>query len=138
MLYKLIRAAVDNAGERNEVVVDTGNFPTDRFVVEGIAAERGLVLRWIDPDPIAGVGVDDVRAVLGPRTALVLLSHVAFRSGEVADLPTSTAAAHEAGALVLWDLCHSAGALDVQLDYPGVGLAVGRREDSRVGQAGVR
>ncbi|HEY9564330.1 MAG TPA: aminotransferase class V-fold PLP-dependent enzyme [Nocardioides sp.] len=125
MLYKLIRAAVDNAGERNEVVVDTGNFPTDRFVVEGIAAERGLVLRWIDPDPIAGVGVDDVRAVLGPRTALVLLSHVAFRSGAVADLPTITAAAHEAGALVLWDLCHSAGALDVQLDSAGVDLAVG-------------
>ncbi|NYG60407.1 kynureninase [Nocardioides daedukensis] len=125
MLYKLIRAAVDNAAERNEIVVDTGNFPTDRFVVEGIAAERGLVLRWIDPDPVAGVGVDDVRAVLGPRTGLVLLSHVAFRSGAVADLPTITAAAHEAGALVLWDLCHSAGALDVQLDAAGADLAVG-------------
>ncbi|NYJ01408.1 kynureninase [Nocardioides thalensis] len=125
LLYKLVRAAVDARPGRGEIVVDTGNFPTDRFVAEGVAAERGLTLRWIDPDPLAGVTVDDVRAVVGPGTALVLLSHVAYRSGAIADLRAITDVVHEAGALVLWDLCHSVGALELGLDDDGVDLAVG-------------
>ena len=91
LLYKLVRAAVDAQAEaepgRTEIVVDTDNFPTDRFVVEGIAAERGLELRWITPEPDAGVTADQVRAAVSDRTALVLLSHVAYRSGQIADLP---------------------------------------------------
>src|SRR3546814_14930101 len=114
---------MDGGGE--EVEGTTNNSPTVRIGVEGSAACGGLAVKWSDPEPIAGGGVDDGRAVRGPRTALVVLSRVAFRSGAVADLPTITAAAHEAGALVLWDLCHSAGALDVQLDSAGVDLAVG-------------
>lgn len=126
LLYKLVRAAVDAAPEgRDEIVADTENFPTDRFVVEGIAAERGMRVVWIEPDPALGVTVDEVRAVVGERTALVLLSHIAYKSAYIADLPGITKVVHEAGAKVLWDLCHSAGAVRVDLDAAGVDLAVG-------------
>jgi Kynureninase len=125
LLYKLARAAVTLREGRDEVVVDSDNFPTDRFVLEGIAAERGLTLRWITPDPALGVTPEQVAEVVGERTALVVLSHVAYRSGYVADVPAITALAHRAGALVLWDLCHSAGVLPVSLDAWGVDLAVG-------------
>ena len=126
LLYKLLRAGVDAAGEgRDEIVADTENFPTDRFLVDSIAAERGLAVRWIEPDPALGVTVDHVREAVGPRTALVLLSHVAYKSAYLADLPAITRAVHDAGALVLWDLCHSAGAVPIDLDAAHVDLAVG-------------
>lgn len=126
LLYKLLRAAVDAAGpERNEIVLDTENFPTDRYVAQGIAAETGARLTWIDPVPEAGVTPEQVAAVVGPRTGVVLLSHVAYKSAWLADLPTITRIAHDAGALVLWDLCHSAGVVPIGLDEHGVDLAVG-------------
>jgi kynureninase len=124
-LYKLIRAALAARPGRRTIVVDRGNFPTDRYVAQGIAAECGASLVWLDPDPASGVSVDDVRAVLTDDTAVVVLSHVAYRSGYVADVPGITAAAHEAGALVVWDLCHSVGALPIRLDEWGVDLATG-------------
>ncbi|GAB4084891.1 aminotransferase class V-fold PLP-dependent enzyme [Myceligenerans cantabricum] len=125
MLYKLARAAVGARPGRDEIVADTENFPTDRFVLEGIAAERGMTVRWIEPDPARGVTVDDAAAAVSERTALVLLSHVAFKSAYVADMPAITRVAHDAGALVLWDLCHSAGSVPVELDACGADLAVG-------------
>jgi kynureninase len=125
LLYKLVRAAVDARPDRTELVCDRDNFPTDRFVLDGVAAERGLRLRWIDVAPSAGVTPADVRASVGADTALVVLSHVAFRSGWLADLPEITAIAHERGALVLWDLCHSVGVVPTELDAWGVDLAVG-------------
>ncbi len=126
LLYKLLRAAVAAApAERTEIVLDTGNFPTDRYVAEGVAAETGSTLVWVQPDPAGGVTPEQVAEVVGERTALVLLSHVAYTSAWVADLPAITAIAHDAGALVLWDLCHSAGALPVDLDAHDVDLAVG-------------
>ncbi|ASN53696.1 kynureninase [Sinomonas sp. R1AF57] len=126
MIYKLVRAALDAAGRgRDELVIDRENFPTDRFLVEGIAAERGSTLRWVTPDPATGVTAADVEAALSPRTAVVLLSHIAYRSGYVADAPAITDAVHRAGALVVWDLCHSAGSVPVELDAWGVDLAVG-------------
>lgn len=128
-LYKLMRAAVDHAVRtdpaRSEIVIDTDNFPTDRYVAEGIAAERGLSLRWIEVDTSAGVSADQLRDVVGERTALVVLNHVAYRSAWLADASELTRIAHDAGALVLWDLCHSAGAVPVQLDDWDVDLAVG-------------
>lgn len=127
VLYKLIRAALAaiNDPDRTEVVLDTENFPTDRYLVEGIAREEGLTLRWIQPDPAGGVTVDQVRQAAGLRTAVVLLSQVAYRSAHLADLPAITAAVHDAGALVVWDLCHSAGSVEIGLDDAGVDFAAG-------------
>jgi len=125
MLYKLIRAAVDARPERAEIIADTENFPTDRFILASVAAETGRTIRWIEPDPATGVQPAEVEALLDERTALVVLSHVAYKSAYVADLPEITAAAHRAGALVLWDLCHSAGVLEMDLDASDVDLAVG-------------
>ncbi|MGN7797461.1 kynureninase [Leifsonia sp. 22587] len=125
LLYKLARAAVDALPERSEIVLDTDNFPTDRYLLDGIARERGLSLVWIEADTEAGVTPEQVAAAVGPRTALVVLSHVAYRSGFLADLPAITRIVHDAGALVLWDLCHSAGSVPVELDAADVDLAVG-------------
>lgn len=125
LLYKLARAAVDARGARRTVVIDADNFPTDRYLLEGIAAERGLRLAAIDTDRDAGVTASQVEAVAGDDTALVVLSHVAYRSGWIADVAAITEACHRAGALVLWDLSHSVGAVPIHLDAWGVDLAVG-------------
>ncbi|GAB2688342.1 kynureninase [Thalassiella azotivora] len=129
MLYKLARAAVDAAvaadPQRREVVLDTDNFPTDRYVLEGIAAERGLTLRWVETDPAAGIEPEQVERVVGDGTALVVLSHVAYRSGHLADARVITRIAHAAGALVLWDCSHSVGSVPIHLDEWDVDLAVG-------------
>jgi kynureninase len=125
LLYKLIRAAVGARPGRDEVIVDRGNFPTDRFVVAGIAAECGLSVRYLDAPHDAGVRPADVAAAVGERTALVVLSQVAYRSGFLADMAAITGATHDAGALILWDLCHSVGALPVELDACDVDLAAG-------------
>jgi len=117
-LYKLASAALDRAGGRTEIVIARDEFPTDRYVLEGLAEARGLGLRWIE-------SADEVVSALGPKTALVVLSHVNYRSAVVAPLDEITALAHDAGALVLWDLCHSAGVLPVGLDAAGADLAVG-------------
>ena len=123
LLYKLIRAAADHQVRtdpaRTEIVIDRDNFPTDRYVVEGIAAERGLTVRWIEVDPAAGVSVDQVRAAVGPATGVVVLSQVAYRSSHVADATAITDAVHDAGGLVVWDLSHSAGAVVVGRDPGG-------------------
>lgn len=128
-LYKLMRAAVDHAVRtdpaRTEIVIDTDNFPTDRYVAEGIAAERGLTLRWIEVDTSEGVTADQLREALSERTALVVLNHVAYRSAWLADVRELTRISHDAGALVLWDLCHSAGSVPVALDEWDADLAVG-------------
>ncbi|GAB3299649.1 kynureninase [Parasphingorhabdus pacifica] len=125
LLYKLVRAAVSARPGRREIVLDTDNFPTDRYVVEGVAEECGLDLRWITTDPACGVTEQQVAEVLCPDTALVVLSHVAYRSGFVADAEAITEIAHRDGALVLWDLCHSAGSVPVRLDAWNADFAVG-------------
>jgi kynureninase len=125
MLYKWIRAALASQPDRDEIVVDVGNFPTDRFVVEGIAAECGMRLIWLEADRRGGVTVNDVAEVISSRTALILLSDVAYRSGYLADVAAITKLAHDHDALVLWDVCHSAGVIPRRLDDWRVDLAVG-------------
>jgi kynureninase len=114
--YKLASAALDLRPGRTEIVTDVDNFPTDRYVVEGLAAARGLTVTWLDR-------VDDFAP--GPNTALATFSHVNYRSAEILDMAAVTGAAHAAGALALWDLSHSAGSVPVSLDASGADLAVG-------------
>jgi kynureninase len=95
-------------------------------VLEGIATRRGLELRRMTTDPIEGPTADDVsRQGAAGDVALVSLSHVSYRTGALAGLPAITEAAHEAGALMLWDLSHSAGAVTIGLSESGADLAVG-------------
>jgi kynureninase len=124
-LYKLARAALGARSGRRVIVTDDDNFPTDRYVFEGIAAECGGELRLIRSDLDVGITADSVRAAVDAQTALLSLSHVAYRSGALADMAEITAIGHDAGALVLWDLCHSAGSVPVHLDACGADLAVG-------------
>jgi kynureninase len=124
-LYKLASAAIAARPGRREIVTDQDNFPTDRYVLESLAAEHGLTIRWIKADRSAGPRPADVAALTGPDTALVTFSHVAYRSAFVLDMPAITQVAHGAGALTLWDLCHSVGALPVELDASGADLAIG-------------
>jgi kynureninase len=111
-LFKLCSAALDL--QAGPLVTDRANFPTDRYVLEGLARQRGLELRIVDrvEDALEGA-------------ALVLVSHVDYRTGELADLAALTAAARGHGARVVWDLSHSAGAVPVELGTAGVELAVG-------------
>ncbi|WP_455905465.1 kynureninase [Microbacterium sp.] len=125
LIYKLMRAGATADPSRTELVIEAGNFPTDRFMAEGVAAETGMTVRWIEPDPVLGVQIADVVAAISERTALVSLSHVDYRSGALADMPGITTAVHEVGALMMWDLCHSAGVIPMQLDAWGVDMAVG-------------
>jgi kynureninase len=116
-LFKTVVAAARLRPERRVLVVEPTTFPTDAYVVAGVADLLGLELRWCDPaDPMAAVDED---------VALLSLTHVDFRTGAMFDLPAITAGAHARGALVLWDLCHSAGAVPVDLAAADADLAVG-------------
>ena len=127
-LYKLASAALDARPGRDVVISDRHNFPTDRYILEGLASARGLELKLVEFDELLGPTADQIRAVLeglGERTALVSLSQVDYRSAALADLAAVNEVVHEAGALVLWDLCHSAGAVPIELDASGTDFAVG-------------
>ncbi|WTP58512.1 kynureninase [Streptomyces phaeochromogenes] len=104
-------------GGRDEVLVDATTFPTDGYIAASAARLTGCTLRPVTPDEVPGA--------LSERTAAVLLNHVDYRTGRLHDLPSLTASIQAAGAISVWDLCHSAGALPVGLDEHGVDLAVG-------------
>ncbi len=124
-LYKLAAAALDSLPGRTAVVTDRANFPTDRYLLAGLAASRGLTLRLADFDEVMGPTPEAVGGVVGADTALVLLSHVDYRSGALADMAGISAVVRDAGALTLWDLSHSVGAVPVTLDESRADLAVG-------------
>lgn len=123
--YKVMRAALALVPGRRKIVTDRDNFPTDRYVVESLAGELGLEIVWLETDISGGVTTDDVTAVLDDDVAVVTLSHVAYRSGFIADVAAITAATHAAGGVVVWDLCHSVGSTPVHLDAWNVDFAVG-------------
>jgi kynureninase len=118
-VFKAVVGAVRLCADpsRTDIVVDATTFPTDGYIARSAARMTGKRLVPVDPAQLP--------AALGPRTAVVLLNHVDYRTGRLHDLPSLTAAIHRAGALAVWDLCHSAGALPVGLDAHGVDLAVG-------------
>ena len=120
-LFKLASAVLDT--RPGDVVTDRGNFPTDRYVLDGLARRHGRELRLFDPDPIHGPMPEDVEAACSDGdVALVSLSHVAYRSGALADMEAIGAAT---AAPVLWDVSHSAGAVPIELERRGIELAVG-------------
>jgi kynureninase len=120
-LFKLASAVLDT--RPGDVITDTGNFPTDRYVLEGVARRHGRRLRLFEADPIDGPLPGDVEAACSHgEVALVSLSHVAYRSGALADMEAIGAATE---APVLWDVSHSAGAVPIELERRGVELAVG-------------
>ena len=124
-LYKLAAAALAARPGRQVIVTAADEFPTDRYVLAGLAAERGLTVRQVPADLDRGPFPEDIVAALDHDVALLCLSHVGFRSGALADLPRLTAAAHEVGALTLWDLCHAAGSVPVGLADARADLAAG-------------
>jgi kynureninase len=116
-LFKLLAAAVRAPPDRRTILTQQGNFPTDLYVGEGVAEMLGATLR--------AVRAEEVIAAIGRDTAVVTLTHVDYRSGAVHDMRSVNEAARSAGALVVWDLSHSAGALQLDLDGTGSGLALG-------------
>ncbi len=125
LLHKALHAGAALRPDRDEVLVLGGDFPTDRYVATEVARARGMSLRSVDPSAPDPVTAEQVAAAAGPRTAVVLLSLVDYRSAALADLRAVTAAVHDAGAVVVWDLSHAAGAVPLALDADGADLAVG-------------
>jgi kynureninase len=127
-LYKLVVAALESHPDRTGIVTDTLNFPSDLYILQGAVRLLGgrHTLRLV-PSHDGDLTVDPaaLAAAIDERTALVTLSHITFKSGFLYDMAAVTDLAHRAGALVLWDLSHSAGAVPVELDRCRVDLAVG-------------
>jgi kynureninase len=116
-LHKLAAAAVGMRPDRRVVLSEPGNFPTDLYVLQGLCETLGLELRTVPAERIADALNDDV--------ALLVLTHVHYKSGRTHDMAALTRKAHAMGALALWDLSHSAGALPVDLNGAGADFAVG-------------
>lgn len=117
-LYKLLVAALRANPERRVILTEPDNFPTDLYLAQGIAATfPGVEVRTADRDRIA--------AAIDADTAVVMLTHVHYRTAQKFDMAAVTAAAQAAGALMLWDLSHSAGAVAVDLNAANADLAVG-------------
>jgi kynureninase len=114
-LFKLLAAALALRPGRRVILTETGNFPTDLYVAQGLSELTGCVVRRVD-DPVTALGHD---------VAVLMLTHVNYRSGAMHDMAAITARAHDVGALVLWDLSHSVGAVPLRLAADDVDLAVG-------------
>jgi kynureninase len=124
-LYKAAAAALGAQPGRRTIVTSDDNFPTDVYMLQSLAAQHSLELKLLPADPVHGLDSAVLRQALGPHVALVALSHVAYRSGALLDMQEITRMAHAAGALVLWDVSHSAGSVQVPLEASGADLAVG-------------
>ena len=120
-LYKVLSAALSMAAEdapaRKVIVSERSNFPTDLYIAEGLCRERGYRLQLVEPDEIA--------AALTQDAAVLMLTHVNYRTGAMHDMAALTQAAHAAGVLAVWDLAHSAGAVPVDLQGGDVDFAIG-------------
>ena len=118
-VFKLLGAALALRPGRRDIVTEADNFPTDVYVAGGLADLLGQGHR------LRRVAAEDLAASLGPETAVMLLTHVNYRTGAMHDMAALTRAAHAAGALVVWDLAHSAGAVPVDLTAAEADMAVG-------------
>lgn len=119
-VYKALHAAMGLRPDRSVIVAEGDSFPTDLYMAEGVASTRpGAVLR------LEGVDAPSIEELIDERVAVVLVNHVNYKSGELRDMAALTRKAHAAGALIVWDLCHTAGALPVELDASNVDFAIG-------------
>jgi len=120
-LFKVLSAALnmarEDAPQRNAIVSERSNFPTDLYIAEALCRERGYTLKLVEPEEIAGS--------LTANVAVLMLTHVNYRTGAMHDMAGVTAAAHAAGILAVWDLAHSAGAVPVNLTRARADFAVG-------------
>ena len=120
-LYKVLSAALSitaqDAPQRRVLVSERSNFPTDLYIAEGLCTARGYTLQLVEPDAIAAALTADV--------AVLMLTHVNYRTGAMHDMAAVSAAAHAAGALVVWDLAHSAGAVPVDLTAAKADFSIG-------------
>ena len=120
-LYKVLSAALNiaavDAPQREVVVSERSNFPTDLYIAEALCRERDLQLQLVEPG--------DITAALTPDACVLMLTHVNYRTGAMHDMPAVTTAAHAAGVLTVWDLAHSAGAVPVDLHAAQADFAVG-------------
>lgn len=124
-LYKALRAALTQQRGRRVLVGERHGFPTDSYLLQALARDHDVTVRWVEGDLDAGVSAAALAAVLDEDVAAVLLSHVDYRSGGRADLAAQTAQVHGCGALAVWDVSHSVGAMPVELDAAGVDFAAG-------------
>ena len=120
-LYKALSAALNiakqDAPQRRVVVSERSNFPTDLYIAQSLCNQHGCTLKLVEPDEIS--------ANINADLAVLMLTHVNYRTGAMHDMAAVTAAAHNAGALMLWDLCHSVGAVPVALKAADADFAVG-------------
>jgi kynureninase len=119
-IYKALHAALSMRPDRSVIVAEGSSFPTDLYMAEGVAATRpGVTIR------LEGVDAENIEDLIDDSVAVVLVNHVNYKSGELRDMAALTAKAHAVGALVVWDLCHTAGAMPVDLNGANADLAVG-------------
>jgi len=119
-IFKTLHAALGLNPGRREIVAEAGGFHTDRYIAEGVAATAPGARLLLE-----GRDAERAEELIGPETAVVLANHVDYRTGAIRDMEGLTRIAHDAGALIVWDLCHSAGAMPVELNRSGADMAVG-------------
>ncbi|PZU11040.1 kynureninase [Sphingomonas sp.] len=118
-IYKALDAALQLRPDRAVVLSEPGNFPNDLYIVQGIAAQHGRNIEMRLRDAA------DIVEAIDESVAVVMLTHVHYRTANRHDMAAITRRAHEKGALVIWDLCHSAGAIEIDLDGVNVDFAIG-------------
>lgn len=119
-IYKALHAALGLRPDRSVIVAEAGSFPTDLYIAEGVASTRpGTTLR------LEGIDAETIEDLIDDKVAVVLVNHVNYKTGELRDMAALTRKTRDAGALIVWDLCHTAGALAVDLDGSKADFAVG-------------
>jgi len=120
-LYKAVHAAIGLRPGRDVVIAEAASFPTDLYILEGVMQSAGRPLQR----RLLGVDGPSLASVLDERVAAVVLSHVDYRSGALLDIESVTRQVHASGALVIWDLCHSAGVIEIGFDRHAIDFAIG-------------
>jgi kynureninase len=120
-LYKAIHAALGLRPDREIIIAESESFPTDLYIIEGAMKSAGRPMQR----RLIGADGPSIEALLDRNVAVVVLSHVNYRTGALHDIAAITRQIHDAGALVVWDLCHSAGVIEIDFDRHAIDFAVG-------------